>query len=231
MDTTQPNLAPRCNHIADNGRRCGSPALRSRDFCYYHQRIHHPMPHPRKNPAAFIPPLESAAAISLAATNIARAVGTGILDERQARTMIAAIRQIRWAFDYASNRGSSVTDVPEAMSKVLTLAHTEIEPTANEESSTEESSTRQCATEELGTEKRATDIPAAERPEAAPCHLPLKPTKGFCPSPLINYPPNASLDPNQLAYCRFVINYGFMHPEYDDAHRRLAAYIATGAAS
>jgi len=30
--------APRCRHIKVNGTRCGSPALRNKNFCFYHQQ-------------------------------------------------------------------------------------------------------------------------------------------------------------------------------------------------
>jgi hypothetical protein len=30
--------APRCRHIKVNGTQCGSPALRKRNFCFYHQQ-------------------------------------------------------------------------------------------------------------------------------------------------------------------------------------------------
>ena len=30
--------APRCRHIKVNGTQCGSPALRSKNFCFYHQQ-------------------------------------------------------------------------------------------------------------------------------------------------------------------------------------------------
>ena len=30
--------APRCRHIKVNGTQCGSPALRHKDFCFYHQQ-------------------------------------------------------------------------------------------------------------------------------------------------------------------------------------------------
>src|SRR5271169_2378056 len=30
--------APRCRHIKVNGTQCGSPALRHRNFCFYHQQ-------------------------------------------------------------------------------------------------------------------------------------------------------------------------------------------------
>ena len=33
-----------CEHIKDNGRRCGTPAIRGRHFCYYHSRAHTPSP-------------------------------------------------------------------------------------------------------------------------------------------------------------------------------------------
>jgi hypothetical protein len=36
------NTAPLCRHIKVNGTQCGSPALRSKNFCFYHQQ-HRPM--------------------------------------------------------------------------------------------------------------------------------------------------------------------------------------------
>jgi hypothetical protein len=32
------NAAPRCRHIKINGTQCGSPALRDKSFCFYHQQ-------------------------------------------------------------------------------------------------------------------------------------------------------------------------------------------------
>lgn len=32
--------APRCAHIKPSGRRCGSPAMRGIEYCYYHKRTH-----------------------------------------------------------------------------------------------------------------------------------------------------------------------------------------------
>ena len=34
--------APRCQHIRMNGRRCGSPALRGEEYCYFHDTIENP---------------------------------------------------------------------------------------------------------------------------------------------------------------------------------------------
>lgn len=132
--TTHANLARRCSHVHDGGQSCGSPALRDHDFCYYHERLHHPMPHPVKTPVAFIPPLESPEAILIATTNIARAVGQGLLTDKQARNLNASLRMARWAIEQRAkaasegNQPDPVTELPEPMSQVLTAAHTELEP-------------------------------------------------------------------------------------------------------
>jgi len=34
--------APRCQHIRMNGRRCGSPALRGENYCYFHDSVENP---------------------------------------------------------------------------------------------------------------------------------------------------------------------------------------------
>src|ERR1700692_4282620 len=34
--------APRCRHVKVNGTQCGSPAVRSKSFCFYHQQ-HRPI--------------------------------------------------------------------------------------------------------------------------------------------------------------------------------------------
>jgi len=33
------HTAPRCAHIQITGHQCGSPALKHRDYCYFHERI------------------------------------------------------------------------------------------------------------------------------------------------------------------------------------------------
>lgn len=37
------HAAPRCRHIKVNGTQCGSPALRNKNFCFYHQE-NRPLP-------------------------------------------------------------------------------------------------------------------------------------------------------------------------------------------
>ncbi len=66
--------APRCRHVRVNGIRCGSPALRHQNFCYYHTQTYH------SNPLRQIPPLEDANSIQFALTDLARRLLNGTID-------------------------------------------------------------------------------------------------------------------------------------------------------
>jgi hypothetical protein len=57
-----------CRHIRTTGHRCGSPALRNEDFCYFHHTTRRPAPSPKFIPpdAAFdLPRFEDRASIQL----------------------------------------------------------------------------------------------------------------------------------------------------------------------
>ena len=59
---------PRCQYIRTDGRRCGSPALKTKRWCYFHYEVN------RKTVTLDVPPLEDGNAIQLALTDLARAV-------------------------------------------------------------------------------------------------------------------------------------------------------------
>jgi len=220
------------------------------------------MPHPVKTPVAFIPPLESPDAILIASTNIARAVGLGQLTDKQARNMNAALRMARWAIEQRAkaaadgNDPDPITDLPEAMSKALTAAHTEVEPVeihaADETAGTsDEAATRKCGTDiPVGGRCEATRSSFVSPEDTRPNRNFLRIHRGPLPKsgtrahddlipipdswrgrPLKDFPHGAEIDDNLLQYVRFVTRVGYEHPEYDEAMRRLSAYIATGAAS
>ena len=275
--TTNANLAPRCSHVHDGGQPCGSPALRDHDFCYFHERLHHPPAHPVKTPVAFIPPLESPEALQIAATNIARAVGMGQLTDKQARNMNASLRMARWAIEQRAkaaaegNQPDPITDLPEPMAKALTVAHTELEPEngigtdgtsgapslpsvgmagmLNDDQC--HSPARECRDAGLTKDSPSPAGTAYLTPEdTRPNRNYLRIHRGPLPRsgraahddlipipdnwkarPLKDFPLGAELDDNLLQYVRFVIRVGHEHPEYDEAHRRLTAHIASGASS
>ena len=58
----------RCEYVKTDGQLCGSPALKTRRYCYFHYEVNRTVAH------LDIPPLEDGDAIQLALTDLARAV-------------------------------------------------------------------------------------------------------------------------------------------------------------
>ncbi len=81
-----PNV-PQCHYVKTDGRRCGSPALRQRRFCYFHYEVNRP------TVLLGIPPLEDGDAIQLALTDLARFVAEDRIEQRRANS-IAYLLQI-----------------------------------------------------------------------------------------------------------------------------------------
>lgn len=81
-----PNV-PQCHYIKTDGRRCGSPALRQKRFCYFHYEVNRP------TVLLGIPPLEDGDSVQLALTDLARFVAEDRIDQRRANS-IAYILQI-----------------------------------------------------------------------------------------------------------------------------------------
>ena len=59
---------PRCQYIRTDGRRCGSPALKTKRWCYFHYEVNRPTVN------LDVPALEDGNAVQLALTDLARAV-------------------------------------------------------------------------------------------------------------------------------------------------------------
>jgi hypothetical protein len=97
---------PLCEHIKVGGQRCGSPALRDRNFCYYHSKVEECLPSVRNMffvhdanaapgewpftdfPSPF---LEDAAAIQIGFTQALYGVANGHLDVRKAKLVLSAL--------------------------------------------------------------------------------------------------------------------------------------------
>ena len=77
---------PQCQHIKDDGIRCGSPALRGKDLCYFHQR------QARRLPAFYIPPLTDRASIQTVLSQIMQAAFAGAIEDERLRTMLYALQ-------------------------------------------------------------------------------------------------------------------------------------------
>jgi len=81
-----PKAPPQCEHFKTNGVRCGSPALRHRSLCFFHQRAADLRALRRERPSVglHLPLLEDANAIQLALQDVVHAVAEDRLDMRRA---------------------------------------------------------------------------------------------------------------------------------------------------
>ena len=85
---------PQCQHIKTNGLQCGSPALRERKFCYFHQRtreLHH-LRKKRPEMKLYIPLLEDANAVQIAIQQVAEAIAEERIDTKRAGLLLFAFQ-------------------------------------------------------------------------------------------------------------------------------------------
>jgi hypothetical protein len=111
--TPMPNVKT-CTHIKVTGIRCGSPALRGEQFCYFHQRMLRTVtvPKSRLHPVAM---LENEEAIQASIMEVVNALIRGTIELRRGelilRALNAAVRNARRVrFD---NTTKMVTQVPD----------------------------------------------------------------------------------------------------------------------
>ena len=96
--TSMPNVR-NCTHIKVTGIRCGSPALRGEQFCYFHQRMVRGVPTPpnaRLHPVALI---ENEEAIQASLMEVINALIRNMIDLKRAelilRALHIAVRNVR----------------------------------------------------------------------------------------------------------------------------------------
>ena len=97
---------PICEHMKASGKRCGSPALRDKPFCFYHLVQEASLPllrnmyiayNPKAAPGEWpilefpTPALEDAAAIQIGFMQVLHGVANGNLDVRKAGRMLSAL--------------------------------------------------------------------------------------------------------------------------------------------
>lgn len=87
---------PRCQHVKVNGTQCGSPALRRRRHCYFHDRIQRE----RANIAAEVsaqrrfdlPVLEDANSVQMALMKVIQMLGSERMDHKTAGLILYALQ-------------------------------------------------------------------------------------------------------------------------------------------
>jgi hypothetical protein len=97
MSSSVSNI-PRCQHIKINGTQCGSPALRSKPHCYFHQKWHEQriVINSRRARQARValdfPVLEDANAVQVCLMQVMRLALTGRIDQRTTGLMLYALQ-------------------------------------------------------------------------------------------------------------------------------------------
>ncbi len=88
-----------CHHAMESGFYCQNPALRGRRFCYSHlrlrgQRLRMARAIAKRQPYRFdLPALDDLYAVQAAVEHVARALASGLMDRRQAGTLLWSLQQ------------------------------------------------------------------------------------------------------------------------------------------
>jgi hypothetical protein len=106
---------PRCQHIKMNGTQCGSPALRWRRQCFFHERIRRERAKIAKDMSAQrrfdLPLLEDANSVQVALMKTIQMLGSGRMDHRTAGLMLYALQTASINLRNADFEANDVTEV------------------------------------------------------------------------------------------------------------------------
>ncbi len=87
---------PRCQHVKVNGTQCGSPALRHRRHCFFHDRIRREQAKIAADASAQrkfdLPLLEDANSIQTALMKVIQMLGSGRMDHKTAGLVLYALQ-------------------------------------------------------------------------------------------------------------------------------------------
>src|ERR1039458_6817726 len=142
---TDPRRRYLCRHVFADGHRCGSPALRQRNFCFYHHAGRRPAPGPGKfryldaTEPFTLPLVEDRVSALLAASLILSRIASNDLDHARAGRLIADLRVIATllpreprptaaAADAAAAKQSAAATQPPVEDLILDEAHGLIAP-------------------------------------------------------------------------------------------------------
>ena len=87
---------PTCHHLHPTGNRCGSPALRGEQFCFYHHPTRRP---PRRHQSSrtcfYLPPIGDAEDLQLALSEVIRRVADNTLDTKRASLLLITLQMAK----------------------------------------------------------------------------------------------------------------------------------------
>jgi hypothetical protein len=106
---------PRCQHVKVNGVQCGSPALRRKPHCYFHERVEYERNLANENKSGQrkfgFPLLEDANSIQVALMKVIQMLGAGTLDHKTAALMLYALQTASANLRHAKFEPEDLTNV------------------------------------------------------------------------------------------------------------------------
>jgi hypothetical protein len=109
------NDVPRCQHVKVNGVQCGSPALRRKRFCYFHDNYRQTqarlMEDESKVQICNFPLLEDANSIQVAVMHVIHLLGSGKMDNKIAGLMLYALQTASANMKRVTFETPKVTDI------------------------------------------------------------------------------------------------------------------------
>ncbi len=106
---------PRCQHIKINGTQCGSPALRRRRHCFFHDRIRREQARIRAEasaqPAFELPLLEDANCVQVALMKVIQMLASGRMDRKTAGLILYALQTASSNLRHTNFEARNATDI------------------------------------------------------------------------------------------------------------------------
>lgn len=106
---------PRCQHVKTNGTQCGSPALRRRRHCFFHDKIRRERAKIAANASAQrrfdLPLLEDANSVQVALMKVIQMLGCGQMDHKTAGLILYALQTASVNLRNTDFEAGEVTDV------------------------------------------------------------------------------------------------------------------------
>jgi len=224
---TKPSGFAVCEHIKDNGFRCGSPALRARHFCYFHSRAHRPVGRfGQRNYRSPIP--ETVESLQVAMAHVMQALASGDITPKHANSMLYSISlatnllRNRKSLTQAEQAGM-VTELPSSMIEVLTPVEPDDYDGADQPGDSEPPlpSYRVYSSPQAQPPQPAYRVPAPPQPEPSP-----QPANNPAISPE-RFDELCSRLMTYDQYCSAVsrLRSGKSSPDYHTAYEKIAAHV------
>ena len=223
-----------CEHIKDDGIRCGSPAKHGISLCHFHARMAEASISTKRGPYQ-VRPIDSTAAIQITITNTLQALLDDAIDTRKANSLFRGLNlALRTLYPSQRSRLSS-PNLATLMQQIRTYYETPVEQV--EANAIDTKSTTEAAA--LASVAKPSETPETPHPpppnnivpsiQSAPVTVAVK-SRIDVPIPPNPYNKlagaSAPLNDTQLAEVKRIIRLGPAHSQFHRCTRLLDAHIA-----